>query len=335
MPSSMMLVKIINNSDSGDLMEFQLNLSEIPLNLENSLECGQVFRWRRENSWWVAVIDNTVVKLKQENNLLNVKSSSNNINEKFIRKYLRINDSLPDIFASINRDQVMATAITKLNGLRLINQSPWECLASFICATYKNIIAIKTMISNICCRFGKRIEFEGIIYYTFPEAEVVANADRQSLEGCGLGYRAKFLLETAKRISSREVVLENLESANYENVREILLGTTSNGKILPGVGPKVADCVMLFSLEKLDAFPIDVWIRRTIKKYYSHLFDNDSNHPISNWENNSIGSAEYTTISKTMRKYFGSYAGYAQEYLFHYVRESELVSFTSVSSKFS
>tara|TARA_B100000315_G_scaffold129259_1_gene118924 strand:- start:1494 stop:2474 length:981 start_codon:yes stop_codon:yes gene_type:complete len=326
------LINIINNSDSGDLMEFQLNLSDIPFNLENSLECGQVFRWKRENSWWVAVIDDRVVKLKQEDNLLNVISSSDSTNEEFIRKYLRINDPLPDILTSINRDHVMATAIHKLNGLRLIKQSPWECLASFICATYKNIIGIKNMISNICFRLGQRIEFEGIIYYTFPEAEIIASADRHTLEDCGLGYRAKFLLETANRIASREVILENLESAKYENVREILLENTDKGKILPGVGPKVADCVMLFSLEKLDAFPIDVWIRRTIQKYYPFLFDNDSNHSLSKWEGNSIGSVEYKAISKTMRKYFGSYAGYAQEYLFHYARESKLVSFTSVTS---
>jgi len=313
-------------------MEFQLNLSKIPFNLENSLECGQVFRWKKENGWWVSVIDDKVVKLKQKNNLLNVKSSSNDTNEKYIRKYLRINDPLPDILSSINKDLIMATAVSKLNGLRLIKQSPWECLASFICATYKNIVSIKKMISNICCRLGKRIEFEGMIYYTFPEPEIVASVDKHTLENCGLGYRAKFLQETAKRIASREVALDNLEYSNYENAKAILLGNTGDGKILPGVGPKVADCVMLFSLEKLDAFPIDVWIRRTIQKYYSHLFENDTNHQISSWKDNSISATEYKTISKKMRRYFGSYAGYAQEYLFHYARKSEIVSLTSVSS---
>jgi len=330
MSSSILSVNIINNLESGDLMEFKLNLTEIPFNLENSLECGQVFRWKRENSWWVTVIDDRVVKLKQENNLLSVKSSSNHTDEKYIRKYLRLNDPLPDILSSINKDPIMTTAISELNGLRLIKQSPWECLASFICATYKNIISIKKMISNICYRLGQRIEFEGIIYYTFPEPEIVAKVDRQTLEDCGLGYRAKFLQETAKRITSREVSLDNLESSNYENTRAILLGNTGKGKILSGVGPKVADCVMLFSLEKLDAFPIDVWIRRTIQKYYSHLFENDTNHQTSFWKNKSISGTEYNTISKKMRRYFGSYAGYAQEYLFHYTRKSEIASLTSV-----
>lgn len=310
-------------------MEFQLNLSKIPFNLANSLECGQVFRWKKENSWWASVIDDRVVKLKQENNLLYVKSSSFDTDEKYIQKYLRINDPLQDILSSINKDQVMDNAISKLNGLRLIKQNPWECLASFICATYKNIAAIKKMISNICHSLGQRIEYEGTIYYTFPEPEIVTKTDIHTLEDCGLGYRAKFLQETAKRITSKDIVLENLENSNYENVRDILLGNTGKGKILPGVGPKVADCVMLFSLEKLDAFPIDVWIRRTIQKYYPHFFDNDPNNQLSILKDNSIGLAEYKSISKKMRMYFGPYSGYAQEYLFHYARNSEHFSLTS------
>ncbi|MFC1754136.1 DNA-3-methyladenine glycosylase family protein [Thermoproteota archaeon] len=307
-------------------MEFQLNLSNIPFDLFNSLECGQVFRWRKEDNWWVAVIDNQVVKLKQHDNILFVKSSSNNTDENFIRNYLRLNDSLPEILGSINKDQVINGAISKLYGLRLIKQNHWECLASFICATYKNIISIRMMISNICRRLGQKIEFEGKLYYTFPEPEIIADADIHILEDCSLGYRAKFLQETAKRIVSREVVLSELESAKYETVRQFLLGYNGKRKILSGVGPKVADCVMLFSLEKLDAFPIDVWIRRSIKKYYFHLFENGSINILSNGKDKSIRSIEYIEISQTMRKYFGGYSGYAQQYLFHYARVSKLIS---------
>lgn len=320
------MVKNLINLDSGELMEFQLNISNIPFDLYNSLECGQVFRWRKENKWWVAVIDNQVVKLKQFDNTLFVKSSSNNTNEKFIRKYLRLNDTLPEILLSINKDQIINDAVSKLYGLRLIKQSHWECLASFICATYKNIISIQKMISNICCRLGKKIEFEGKIYYTFPEPKIIVNTDKHILQECGLGYRVKFLQETAKRIISKEIVLKELESAKYETAKRVLLGYNGKRKILPGVGPKVADCVMLFSLEKLDTFPIDVWIHRIIKKNYFHLFEKDSIIYLSNVDDKSIGTTEYNEMSHIMRKYFGAYSGYAQEYLFHYTRVLKIIS---------
>lgn len=307
-------------------MEFQLNISNIPFDLHNSLECGQVFRWRKENKWWVAVIDNQVVKLKQHDNTLFVKSSSNNTNEKLIKNYFRLNDNLPQILESVNKDQIINNAISKLYGLRIIKQSHWECLASFICATYKNIISIQKMISNICYKLGKKIEFEGKIHYIFPEPKIIANTDKQILEECGLGYRAKFLQETAKRIVSKEIVLKELESAKYETAKSVLLGYNGKRKILPGVGPKVADCVMLFSLEKLDTFPIDVWISRTIKKNYYHLFEKGSIFYLSNMNEKSISTAQYNEISQIMRKYFGKYSGYAQEYLFYYTRLLKIIS---------
>jgi N-glycosylase/DNA lyase len=321
---------MLNKSSTGEAMEFQLSLTSIPLDLDYTLNCGQVFRWSREGGWWVGVVDGLVLKLKQEKDTLKVESSSKDADEKFIKKYLRLDDPLPDILASINKDKVMAGAISRLNGLRLIRQNPWECTVSFICATYKNINAIQQMISNICKQFGRRIEFEGKIYYSFPEPEVVAGADKQILENCGLGYRAKFVKEVAKHVVSREVVLEDLESTDYETAMRTLLAHKHGSKMLLGVGPKVADCILLFSMEKLEAFPIDVWIRRAVLKFYPHLFDSISvKRMVSNLKHSSIMPAEYEAVSKTMRSYFGRYAGYAQEYLFHYTRVSEPLTSTS------
>lgn len=310
-------------------MEFQMSLLKRPFNLDNTLECGQVFRWTKKNNWWVAVVENRVIKIKQENNVLNVESSSSDTDEKFIRKYFRLSDSLPEILANINKDQVIADAVSKLYGLRIIKQNPWECLASFICATYKNIAAIRKMISNICQHLGQRIDFEGDCHYTFPEPEIIADADRQILENCGLGYRAKYLQKSAKKVSSNDVVLEDLEVLNYETVKCVLLENNSNIKVLPGVGPKVADCVMLFSLDKLEAFPIDVWIRHIINEHYIYLINLCPNYSSYNLKYGSIGNAEYKEISEAMRSYFGVYAGYAQEYLYHYTRMSKITSFTS------
>ncbi len=307
-------------------MEFQLDLKSTPFNLDYTLDCGQVFRWsREEGGWWVGVVEGVVLKLRQDGDVLTARSSSDDAGERFVERYLRLDDPLQDILVEIGKDDDMRRAVSTLNGLRLVRQNPWECTASFICATYKNIQAIKQMIANICRLLGGRIEFEGKIYYSFPESTAVAKVDKESLLRCGLGYRAEHLLEAVKHIVSRDVVLEALLNIDYETAKRVLLANRGGRKTLPGVGPKVADCILLFSLEKMEAFPIDVWIRRAVLTFYPHLFNTDSSRRVvSNLQNSSsIGSAEYEAVSKTMRRYFGRYAGYAQEYLYHYTRASE------------
>jgi len=307
-------------------MESQLILQSDHFNLDFTLDCGQVFRWVKKENWWVGVVEGNVIKIEQENKIITIKSNSNIIDEKFIKTYFRFDDQLKNIVSEISKDNYVTEAVSRYYGLRLLRQNPWECAASFTCATYKNINSIKLMISNISRKFGKRIEFNGESYYSFPEPEIIANSDINSLTDCGLGYRAKFLSELAKRIVSKEIVLEELIDYDYHKAKSILLSKQLGKKFLIGIGPKVADCILLFSLEKMDSFPIDVWIKRVVFKFYSHLFTNDSsikNRVIIN-ENNSIGFSEYENISNTMRMYFGRYAGYAQEYLYHYMRVSSI-----------
>jgi N-glycosylase/DNA lyase len=303
-------------------MDFQLDLASTQLNLDHTLNCGQVFRWSQNTHGWIGVVDGYILKMRQIGDTLTVETSSDDADESFVKRYLRFDDPLPKIIKEIGKDDLMNRAASRLKGLRLVRQKPWECTASFVCASYKNIGAIRQMISNLCLKLGDPIKFGDTTYSSFPTPVAIAKADRKLIEACGLGYRTKLLIETARNIALKEIVLEDLVGMDYETARRTLISERSGMKTLPGVGPKIADCIMLFSLDHLDAFPIDIWIRRAVLRFYRTLFSEpDIDRPLSNLDRKeSIGSVEYRLISDTMRRYFGAYAGYAQEYLYHYTR---------------
>jgi len=201
----------------------------------------------------------------------------------------------------------MRRAIQRFRGLRISRQEPWECLISYICATYKNIPAIKNTILNLSKRFGRKITFNGHDFYTFPKPSDLAHASLEEIGSCKLGFRAERVLETSKILDHEDFNLEDLRKMNYEKARQELLS-------LPGVGQKVADCVLLFSLDKLEAFPVDIWMKRVVLEFYPSYFERSFIERVSG--KSSITPGEYKTISSFGRRYFGEYAGYAQEYLF-------------------
>jgi N-glycosylase/DNA lyase len=302
-------------------MEFKIKTDSIKFNLDHSLNCGQVFRWTKERDWWTGVVNGGAVKLKQETDFLKVKTDSEKTDENFIRNYFRLDDPLSQIMTSINKDEVIKRAISILSGLHLVNQDPWECTVSFMCATNKSIKSIKKIISNICHNFGSRINFEGEIYYAFPDPKAIALADKKMLESCGLGYRVQYVKKVANIISTEDVTFEDLKKAKYESARDILLSEYKGIKKFSGIGPKVADCILLFSLNKMNAFPIDIWIGRAILRFYLHLFDKETSKNIDvKIRKGLIDRSIYSKVSMGMRTYFGDYSGYAQEYLYHYTR---------------
>lgn len=292
-------------------MEIKLKRSKTPFSLDYTLDCGQLFRWKKRGNWWYGVVADQVIKIKQDNDKLIFQFYPETRNYSFIENYLRLDDNLLTILSEINKDEHINKAINCFCGLRLCRQEPWECLISYICATYKSIPAIKTMISSISRYYGKKLTFNGIDFYTFPKAEKLAQIKPKDLKCCGLGFRTHRILETAKLIANENISLEDLKKTEYREAKRELLG-------LPGVGQKVADCVLLFSLEKLEAFPIDVWIKRVATTFYPHYFDSTFVKRVA--EKGSITTKEYGTISSFGKKYFGKYAGYAQQYLFHYLR---------------
>lgn len=288
------------------LMRIQLS-PLTPFNLDFTLCCGQTFRWDKKDSWWYGVVGEKVLRIRQNGNTLEFE----NANADFVKSYFRLHDDLPMVFSHISKDDHIKTAIKEFRGLRILRQDPWECLISYICATYKSIVAIRQMLLNLSEKFGEEMHFDGCGFYTFPTPAELAKATVKELAGCGLGYRARYVSETAKAVYGDSFDFERLKRSDYETARVELLNFS-------GVGPKVADCVLLFSLEKLEAFPVDVWMRRVILRHYAEHFPRGFIKRIS--DEKSLSNSEYARLNLFGRRYFGEYAGYAQEYLYHYER---------------
>ena len=292
-------------------MEIRLDQSASPFDLEHTLRCGQVFRWKKSDGWWYGVVGKKVIKIRQTCNKLEPRTFPPKSDAKLIANYFRLDDDLPLILSKIDKDQHIRKAIQHCLGLRIIRQKPWECLISYICATYKNIPAIKDMIHNLAKKFGEKIRVDHHNFYTFPKPHDLAEASLEELKECRLGYRAQYVLSTSRIIHNKEFDLEALRMMDYEKAKLELLR-------LPGVGQKVADCVLLFSLDKLEAFPVDVWIKRIVLRSYCKHFEKTFVEKIL--DKSSVAPHEYMEISSFGREYLGEFAGYAQEYLFHYKR---------------
>ncbi len=264
--------------------------------------------------------------MRQEEASLVCETASERLTPQLVHEYFRVDDSMERIYAKIMRDNHVAEAIQRFYGLHLINQEVWECLVSFVIATNANIPRIKLMISNLCERFGEKASFEGNPYSLFPTASALAEASLDDLTRCGLGYRARFVRSVAQEVSSGGVALEELKLLDYERARDLLVERLLGEKKFLGIGRKAADCVLLFSCGKDSAFPIDVWMARVLFKYYPRLFGRElagrlGSH-VAKLTRLSVG--EYEKISSSMREYFGEYAGYAQQYLFHDARKGNL-----------
>ncbi len=279
----------------------------VAFDLDFSLCCGQVFRWQKVNGWWYGVVGENVVKICQ----CGAELQFENVSKEFVKTYFGLNDELTQINQCIGRDDYVRKALHKFEGLRIVRQVPWECLISFICATYKSIAAIELMLKKLSTKYGEKQFFDNMDFYTFPTVEKLANASENGLRECGLGYRAKYVQATAKKIHNEKITLEDLKNLPYQEARKKLLEFS-------GVGLKVADCVLLFSLRKLEAFPVDVWVKRVILKYYADRLPEPFVKKLQS--HNSLTNGEYQKIGDFARTYFGAYAGYAQEYLFHYER---------------
>ncbi|MFP3985173.1 MAG: DNA-3-methyladenine glycosylase family protein [Candidatus Bathyarchaeia archaeon] len=287
-------------------MKLKLNGST-PFDLMTTLQCGQLFRWQKRGDWWYGIVDKQVLKVRQIDYGLEFEG----VDTRFIKDYFRFDDNLPQIMSEVGRDRIIKQAAKTFPGLRIVRQNPWEALISYICATYKNIPAIKGMVFELAKCFGEKVSLESSGFYSFPAPEVLARAALYKLRKCKVGFRAKSIRDTARMVVSKQVDFEALKETDYETARSMLLQ-------LPGVGNKVADCISLFSLEKLEAFPIDVWMKRIIHKHYASHFDVSLLRELS--QKKPLRSKVYNSVGCFAREYFGKYAGYAQQYLFHFIR---------------
>jgi len=303
-------------------MEYTLSLGT-PFSLEYTLESGQLFRWERSGDWWRGVVRGSVLKLKQEGDVLRCAAGNDLLDSMFVSSYFRLDEDLDHVLAALSKDETITRAFEKFYGLRLVGQDPWECLASFVLATNANIPRIKKMVGAICARYGTPFEFEGVGYAGFPSPETLAGASEADLLSCGLGYRATYLKQVATSVASGEVDFGRFGALGYHESRDLLMKELFGHKLLPGVGPKVADCVLLYSCGKDEAFPIDVWIARVLAQRYPRLLGPELRKKLSQG-GTKLSSSDYDKISAKVRAYFGGYAGYAQQYLYIAAREEAL-----------
>jgi N-glycosylase/DNA lyase len=287
-------------------MKLELEPSS-PFDLGLTLCCGQAFRWDKMGEWWYGVVGDRIVKIRQEGKELEFEG----VDKSFVASYFRLADDLNRILSVIGKDKYICMTIDKNKGLRILRQEPWECLISYICATYKNIASIRRMLLALSKKFGQMTRFQESNFYTFPAPGKLARASVKELAECELGYRAKYVSQTARMVYDGEFDLENLKRLPYKKAKEALLE-------LPGVGQKVADCVLLFSLDKLEAFPVDVWVKRAVLRHYARHFPR--NFVVKMQKEESLSTSEYERLNRFGREYFGDFAGYAQEYLYHYER---------------
>ena len=258
-----------------------------------TLGSGQVFHWEKQGEGFAGTIGEKGVYAEQRGAKLVFSGADRDV----IANYFALDHPLKEICSSFPRDAIMNQARDFCCGLRIIRQPKWECLATFICSSMKQVAHIRQISHALRRRYGRSLELFDLSLHAFPTPQRIAKTSEGALRGCALGYRAKNLLATARLIASGEMNLENLSALPDDELRARLCE-------LPGVGAKVANCVLLFAYERLRAFPIDVWIERVLtEKYFTRKT-----------------KATSRTLREFAHEYFGDHGGYAQQYLFHHAR---------------
>ncbi len=258
-----------------------------------TLESGQVFHWRRQGAGYAGVIGDLPVYVEQRGDRL-----ITDADPAVVGRYFALDHRLGEIYGSFPKDPVMAAALEFCRGMRIIRQPAWECLATFITSSMKQVAHIAQISHTLRTRYGRALESE-VPSFAYPEPARLAALDEGDLRACALGYRAGNLLKTARMIADGEVDLEGIGALGDDEAREELCR-------LAGVGEKVANCVLLFAYERVRAFPIDVWIERVLRENYFK------------------GRRKITPgrLRDFSREYFGEFGGYAQQYLFHHARSA-------------
>lgn len=273
--------------------------------LKDIFDCGQCFRWnQQEDGSYTGIFGNNVINVKKQNNEITFEGICEKNIKETIENYFDLNRNYQEIKDQLSKiDENMKTSIEYGQGIRILNQDLWETIISFIISANNNIPRIKGIIERLSEKYGNEIEFNGKKYYTFPTPDQLKNVSVEEYRKLGLGFRDIRLYETTKMVLEKEVDLEKMrQNPNTQEVREELLK-------LSGVGPKVADCILLFSdLKRFEVFPIDVWVRRVMNDLY-----------IKQEDETKVSKKQ---IEKIAQEKFGNLAGLAQQYLFYWRREA-------------
>ncbi len=266
--------------------------------LDATLASGQAFRWRLIEGGWEGVLASRWVRLRMRHNQIIAQTATPVSDWQWLRDYLQLDVNLGRILGKFPDDPPMQAAVRACRGLRLLRQTPWECLASFICSSTKQIVQIEQIIALLCRRFGPPVAVPPghAATHAFPSHHRLAALTESDLRDCKMGFRAPYLLATARLLSAGEMDLTALGRMALSDARAQLLR-------LPGVGRKIADCVLLFACGFERAFPVDVWILKALRQLY--------------FPRRRVKPARLLRFTET---HFGPYAGHAQQYLFHYMR---------------
>ena len=260
-----------------------------------TLECGQVFHWQREGAGWLGMIGEHAVSVEQRGGELIIPEGT----EELVRRYFALDHPLAEICATFPDDPAMQAAREFCRGMRIVRQPAWECIATFITSSMKQVAHIAQISHTLRRRYGAKVPWGGRELFAYPAPEALARLREEDLRACALGYRAKNLLGAARMIASGEVDLDSVARMEDEAARVELCR-------LPGVGEKVANCALLFGFERVRAFPIDVWIERVLREIYFP-------------RRRRVTAGKLREFSAS---YFGEYGGYAQQYLFHHARKT-------------
>ncbi len=280
------------------------------INVVASLESGQAHRWSKgsgseeDGPWHWGVVEGNLIKIRHNSDPslgpwggLEFRSSPGDDRESLkshLWSYFRLEDDVDGIFQDITGDPRVAEMVLKHRGLRLLRTEPWECLIAFICSANSNIPRIHSNMESMAEAFGRPLTLDGHTRYSFPTPKALARAGETVLRALGLGFRAPYVAQAATAVAEGRLDLDALRHMSYQEAQARLMEQ-------PGIGPKIADCVLLHSLDKLEAFPIDVWVRRALREWYFPDRKPPTDRVMNEWA----------------QGYFGRYAGYAELYLFH------------------
>ena len=266
--------------------------------LAATLRSGQAFRWALRDGAWEGVVGSRWVRVRQRDAGVEAETAAPVADWRWLMDYLQSDLDLGSVLLTFPDDEPMRASIAACRGLRLLRQEPWECLASFILSSTKQIVQIEQIVGLLCARFGAPVAVPAghEPVHAFPSAGRLATASEAELRACKMGFRAPNLLATSRRVAGGELDLRSLQTRSVPEARAALVA-------LPGVGEKIANCVLLFAYGFQEAFPVDVWVAKAIRQLY---FPKRRPTP--------------QRLRRFVGTYFGPNAGYAQQYLFHFVR---------------
>src|ERR1035437_9017458 len=278
--------------------QFETVLPARDYDLAATLDSGQAFRWQPIENSWHGVIGKHFVRLTQTPDGIHAKTTAPVADWNFLREFLQTEIDLAAVLKTFPDDEPMNDAVASCRGLRLLRQDPWECLASFILSSTKQIVQIRQIVALLCERYGEPLAVAPACppAFAFPCPARLARATEAELRACKMGFRAPYLLATTRIIASGQLDLARLHALPIESARAELMQ-------LPGVGRKIADCVLLFAYGFQAAFPVDVWVMKALQQLYF------PRRPVSRQR-----------LHRFAATHFGPCAGYAQQYLFHYMR---------------